>query len=459
MGFWTRVLEWVAISFSRGSSRPRNWTWVSCTAGRFFTNWAMREAQLLSLPHSCWQPCFWLHGSMHAHSLSCVGLFCDPMGCSPQGSSLHGILQARKLEWVAISFSRGSSWPRDWTRVSCVSRIGRWILYHWATCEASAADFREEMNTIRKEISLTFHFTHIPSSVSKYSTIPPDSEKWKWSHSVVSDSLQPHGLQPPRLLHPWDFPGKSTGVGRHFLSQVLPLTHCHMKVTTSNPLPFLLLSRTFPSRTLSRTFPTPSISSLLDLYFSSAEKSYVIPPCRPLKKKSFGPIFLLRFCSAFIYFHVFFAIIYSKVLPELSLFPVSNSSLPSLSWTCSSEQTFMATTPLTLFLLTSRLLHIAQPSGQFSISILMAGAVTTASMDWGEHVLLDSLPSGTNLPVVFYHSLLLSILCWIRLMFHYLKVGMPWGFILWSPVFPWLIDLKAMAFILFICHWCQHLYP
>ena len=44
-----------------------------------------------------------------------------------------------------------------------------------------------------------------------------DSEKWKWSCSVVSDSQQPHGLQPTRLLHPWDFPGKSTGVGCHCL--------------------------------------------------------------------------------------------------------------------------------------------------------------------------------------------------------------------------------------------------
>ena len=58
--------------------------------------------------------------------------------------------------------------------------------------------------------------------------------KWKWSCSVVSDSLWPHGLQPPRLLHPWDFPGKSTGVGCHFLLQgIFPtqglnpgLSHC-----------------------------------------------------------------------------------------------------------------------------------------------------------------------------------------------------------------------------------------
>ena len=44
-----------------------------------------------------------------------------------------------------------------------------------------------------------------------------ESEKWKWSRSVVSDSQRPHGLQPTRLLRPWDPPGKSTGVGCHCL--------------------------------------------------------------------------------------------------------------------------------------------------------------------------------------------------------------------------------------------------
>ena len=63
---------------------------------------------------------------------SCPTL-CDPMDCSLPGSSVHGILQARILEWIAISFSRGSSWPRDQTLVSCISCIGRWILYYWAT--------------------------------------------------------------------------------------------------------------------------------------------------------------------------------------------------------------------------------------------------------------------------------------------------------------------------------------
>ena len=44
-----------------------------------------------------------------------------------------------------------------------------------------------------------------------------ESEKWKWSRSVVSYPQRPHGLQPTRLLRPWDFPGKSTGVGCHRL--------------------------------------------------------------------------------------------------------------------------------------------------------------------------------------------------------------------------------------------------
>ena len=48
-----------------------------------------------------------------------------------------------------------------------------------------------------------------------------ESEKRKWSHSVLFDSQRPHGLQPTRLLRPWDFPGKSTGVGCHCLLQIL----------------------------------------------------------------------------------------------------------------------------------------------------------------------------------------------------------------------------------------------
>ena len=62
---------------------------------------------------------------------SCLILH-DLMDCSPPGSSVHGILQARILEWVVISFSRGSSQPRDWTGISCIA--GRFFTV-WATRE------------------------------------------------------------------------------------------------------------------------------------------------------------------------------------------------------------------------------------------------------------------------------------------------------------------------------------
>ena len=67
---------------------------------------------------------------MCAKSLQLCPTLCDPMDHSPSGSSVHGILQARILEQVVMPFSRGSSWPRDWTQFSYISCIGRWVLYH-----------------------------------------------------------------------------------------------------------------------------------------------------------------------------------------------------------------------------------------------------------------------------------------------------------------------------------------
>ena len=61
-----------------------------------------------------------------------------------------------------------------------------------------------------------------------------ESEKWKWSHLVVSDSSRPHGLKPTRPLHPWDFPSKSTGVGCHcllHLSHSIVFLCCFVDVT------------------------------------------------------------------------------------------------------------------------------------------------------------------------------------------------------------------------------------
>ena len=72
-----------------------------------------------------------------------------------------------------------------------------------ATPETAAHQASQSLGFSRQE-----HWSGLPSPSPMC-----ESEKWKWSRSVVSDSLWPHGLQPTRLLHPWDFPGKSTGVG------------------------------------------------------------------------------------------------------------------------------------------------------------------------------------------------------------------------------------------------------
>ena len=68
---------------------------------------------------------------MHAKLPSCVWLFETLMDSSPSGSSVHGILQARILEWVAMPSSRGSSQHRGQTHISYVSWTGRQVLYHW----------------------------------------------------------------------------------------------------------------------------------------------------------------------------------------------------------------------------------------------------------------------------------------------------------------------------------------
>ena len=66
---------------------------------------------------------------------------CIPMKYRPPSFPVHGVFQARILEWVAISYSRVSSWPRDWTCDSCVSCIGRWML-----CATSATWEAQRMN-------------------------------------------------------------------------------------------------------------------------------------------------------------------------------------------------------------------------------------------------------------------------------------------------------------------------
>ena len=86
--FQARVLEWVAISFSRRSSRPRDQNRVSCIVGRHFTVRATREVSRCKLVYT---------ESESEVAQSCPTL-CDPMACSLPGFSVHGIFQARILE-------------------------------------------------------------------------------------------------------------------------------------------------------------------------------------------------------------------------------------------------------------------------------------------------------------------------------------------------------------------------
>ena len=106
-----RILEWVVTSFSRRSSQPRDWTLVSCIGRRVLYHWATREALAnYGLRCVCMCVCVFvcvLSCFSRVHSVRAY------MDCSPLGSSVHGILEARIMEWVAIPSSRGASWPRD----------------------------------------------------------------------------------------------------------------------------------------------------------------------------------------------------------------------------------------------------------------------------------------------------------------------------------------------------------
>ena len=95
--FQARVLEWLAISFSRGSSQHRDQTWIKGLTK--IKNHLVKESEVAQ---------------------SCPTL-CDSMDCSLPGFSFHGIFQARVPEWVAISFARESSQSRDRTWVSCIT--------------------------------------------------------------------------------------------------------------------------------------------------------------------------------------------------------------------------------------------------------------------------------------------------------------------------------------------------
>ena len=70
------------------------------------------------------------YACVYAKSLQLCPTLCDPIGYSPPGSCVHGILKARELEWVSMPSSRGFSWTMDQTQVSYISCTGRQVLYH-----------------------------------------------------------------------------------------------------------------------------------------------------------------------------------------------------------------------------------------------------------------------------------------------------------------------------------------
>ena len=148
------------------------WCWsYSGDKSGYLTSWDLHEARqtIKKLTH-------WV---LDVLSIQSRLTLCDPRDCSPPGSSVHGIIQARILEWVAIFFSRGSSWRREQTCVSC---IGRWILYQWATWEVSLS------------LSLSLYI-YMCVCVSI-----------QFNYSVMSYSLQPHGLWHARLPCPTPTP-------------------------------------------------------------------------------------------------------------------------------------------------------------------------------------------------------------------------------------------------------------
>ena len=115
-------------------------------------------------------------------ALSCATL-CNPMDYSPPGSSVHGTLHARILEWVAISFSKGSSKPRDRTQVSCTA--GR-LFTIWATGGSALYIYACKYVSVHMFLSMHKHF-HLYLLLYSYTF-------WTWVHIVLSIPIQYTGL-------------------------------------------------------------------------------------------------------------------------------------------------------------------------------------------------------------------------------------------------------------------------
>ena len=161
--FQARILEWVAISFSRGSSQHRDRTQVSCIAGRFFTSWPWENSWTV-FPREGRQA-KWLKITMlcYAKSLPSCPTLCDPIDGSLPGFPVPGILQAKTLEWVASSFSNAWNWKE---KVKSLSRVR--LL---ATPRTAAYQAPPSMGFSRQEY---------------WSGVPLPSPKDHWSSSYIA---------------------------------------------------------------------------------------------------------------------------------------------------------------------------------------------------------------------------------------------------------------------------------
>ena len=167
---------------------------------------------------------------MHAKSLLSCPTLCDPVDCSPSGSSVHGILQARVLEWVAMPSSRGSSQARGWTHNYYVSCIGRWVLYHSCHLESPKKIHRTPSNS-----EGTWHSTAAPTVHARpYSFL---------GSRTAHVCLEHHGTRKTKTASWLEFPVPCWPL-RHFLailsasvallSRRLSGTRCKSSVTLSS---------------------------------------------------------------------------------------------------------------------------------------------------------------------------------------------------------------------------------
>ena len=123
---WTKVVEVMEFRLSNSVSNPKRWCCETATLNMpaNLENWAvatgLEKGQFSFLSRRKTIPKN-VQGESESEVAQSFPTLCDSMDCSPPGSSIHGIFQARVLEWVAISFYRGSSSPRDQTHVSCIA--------------------------------------------------------------------------------------------------------------------------------------------------------------------------------------------------------------------------------------------------------------------------------------------------------------------------------------------------